>query len=67
MQYLAKGRGVSTAEIYLAATKLLVNLDPESDYDPNGSDLVQFYLEQCDGASNGSDIDIEWDADAIDD
>lgn len=64
MEYLADGRGVSTAEIYLVATKLLVNLDPQSDYDPNGSELLQYYLGQCDAVSDAPTTDFEWDSSA---
>lgn len=49
MQYLAEIRDVPVADLYLVATKVLVNLDPDSDYDPNDTDLVDFYLDQCNG------------------
>ena len=47
MQKIAEARDVGLSEVYLTATKLLVNLDPESDFDPNGDELLQMYLELC--------------------
>lgn len=46
MKKIANVRDVSTSDLYLTATKLLVNIDPESDFDPNDDELLQFYLNQ---------------------
>lgn len=46
MKKIADARDVSTSDLYLTATKLLVNIDPESDFDPNDDELLNFYLNQ---------------------
>ncbi|WP_224338238.1 hypothetical protein [Haloprofundus halobius] len=45
MKELGKMYGISTEEAYILAAKVLLNLESEIEYDPDG-DLVEAFLEK---------------------
>ena len=46
MRELSEMYDISLGEAYVLAAKLLVNLESELDYNPNGDELLQTFLER---------------------